>query len=144
MHDGRLRLPRAEACRCLHCFRAWQARTSTRTAPPDITMPRASTIVAVLALFANAASVSAFTTSHSRWAGASVGARTATRSSDASVLAMVAGRGRSRPPGYKDPEPDSRSLGSKMFGNNQNIEPRARGGLVPASPRTSPLMPPPP
>eukprot|EP00618_Florenciella_parvula_P008017 CAMPEP_0119500200 /NCGR_PEP_ID=MMETSP1344-20130328/22405_1 /TAXON_ID=236787 /ORGANISM="Florenciella parvula, Strain CCMP2471" /LENGTH=268 /DNA_ID=CAMNT_0007536261 /DNA_START=10 /DNA_END=816 /DNA_ORIENTATION=+ len=80
-------------------------------------MPRASTIVAVLALFANVSSVSAFTTSHSRWAGASVGARTATRSSDASVLAMVAGRGRSRPPGYKDPEPDNRSLGSKMFGD---------------------------
>lgn len=93
--------------------------TSYPDPPDDITMPRASTIVAVLALFANASSVSAFTTSHSRWAGASVGARTATRSSDASVLAMVAGRGRSRPPGYKDPEPDNRSLGSKMFGNNQ-------------------------
>ena len=94
-------------------------RGNATSYPDDITMPRASTIVAVLALFANVSSVSAFTTSHSRWAGASVGARTATRSSDASVLAMVAGRGRSRPPGYKDPEPDNRSLGSKMFGNNQ-------------------------
>lgn len=69
---------------------------------------RVSELLVALAL---AGPSSAFTTSTSRWVSVSVD-----RSSVVTSMSGT-GRGRSRPPGFKDPEPDNRSLGAKMFGD---------------------------